>query len=398
MLFATSRAVVVRSAAYALAAATLIMPLAARAYDGPVEKKTFTLPSYTTVSGKPIKDVRVGYETYGTLNAAGDNAIFVPHFFTATSHAAGKYAPSDAAPGYWDPIIGAGKPIDTDKYFVISADALVNLNTKDPKVVTTGPSTINPETGKPWGLAFPVVSYRDTVRVHKALVDSLGVKKLFAVAGASGGSIQAMEWAATYPDFVPRVVQVVGPGFDISPYVIEMLDVWMTPIRLDPKWNNGDYYGRDEPLDGVGSALKIITITTRAPGWAEKTYGYKPADAAREPAAAMGNLFAIEDALVKAGVARSKTIDANSLLYTSKANQLYRLTDDEVKGMKAKILFVPAASDLIFPPELSRRAAERYRAQGGVAEIAVIEGDGGHLEGVFNVAKQGEAIRAFLAK
>ena len=348
--------------------------------------------------GKTLKDVRVGYETYGKLNAAGDNAIFVPHFFTATSHAAGKYAPTDAAPGYWDPIIGAGRPIDTDKYFVISADALVNLNTKDPNVATTGPSTINPETGKPWGMAFPVVSFRDTVRVHKALVDSLGVKKLHAVVGASGGSIQAMEWAAAYPDFVQRVVHVIGPGFDISPYVIEMLDVWMTPIRLDPKWNNGDYYGRDEPLDGVANALKIITITTRAPGWAEKTFGYKPADAAKDPAAAMGNLFAIEDTLMKTGLARSKTADANSMLYTSKANQIYRLTDDEVKGMKAKILFVPASSDAIFPPELSRRAAERYRAQGGVAEVVVIEGDGGHLEGVFNVAKQGDAIRAFLAK
>jgi len=97
-------------------------------------------------------------------------------------------------------------------------------------------------------------------------------------------------------------------------------------------------------------------------------------------------------------VTRSKTADANSLLYTSKANQIYRLTDEEVKGIKAKILFVPAASDGIFPPEFSRRAAERYRAQGGVAEVVVIEGDGGHLEGVLNVAKQGEAIRAFLAK
>jgi len=398
MLIALSRARTARIAASALTVALLLACAAVRAYDGPVEKKVFELPSYTTVGGKTLKNVRVGYETYGKLNAAGDNAIFVPHFFTATSHAAGKYAPTDAAFGYWDPIIGAGRPLDTDKYFVISADALVNLNTKDPNVTTTGPSTINPETGKPWGMAFPVVTFRDTVRVHKALVDSLGVKKLQAVAGASGGSIQAMEWAAAYPDFVQRVVHVIGPGFDISPYVIEMIDVWMTPIRLDPKWNQGDYYGRDEPLDGVANALKIITITTRAPGWAEKTFGYKPADAAKEPAAAVGNLFAIEDTLMKTGLARAKTADANSMLFTSKANQLYRLTDDEVKGMKARILFVPAASDTIFPPELSRRAAERYRAQGGSAEVVVIEGDGGHLEGVFNVAKQGEAIRAFLAK
>jgi homoserine O-acetyltransferase len=398
MPFSNSRADLVRHATLAIAAGVLFMPLAGHAYDGPVEKKVFTLPSYTTTGGKTIKDVRVGYETYGKLNAAGDNAIFVPHFFTSTSHAAGKYAPTDAAPGYWDPIIGAGRPIDTDKYFVISADALTNLNTKDSNVATTGPSTVNPETGKPYGMAFPVVSFRDTVRVHKALVDSLGVKRLHAVAGASGGSIQAMEWAAAYPDFVQRVVHVIGPGFDISPYVIEMLDVWMTPIRLDPKWNNGDYYGRDEPQDGVANALKIITITTRAPGWADKTFGYKPADAAKDPAAAMGNLFAIEDTLMKAGIGRAKTADANSMLYTAKANQIYRLSDDEVKGMKAKILFVPASSDAIFPPELSRRAAERYRAQGGVAEVVVIEGDGGHLEGVFNVAKQGDAIRAFLSR
>ena len=118
----------------------LVAGLAA-AYDGPVEKKIFSLPSYTTVGGKTIKDVKVGYETYGKLNAAGDNAIFIPHFFSGTSHAAGKYQPGDAAPGYWDPIIGAGRPIDTDKYFVISADKLTNLNTKDPNVTTTGPAS-----------------------------------------------------------------------------------------------------------------------------------------------------------------------------------------------------------------------------------------------------------------
>jgi homoserine O-acetyltransferase/O-succinyltransferase len=378
-------------------AATLLIAAGASAYDGPVEKKSFTLASYTTVGGKTIKNVRVGYETYGALNPAGDNAIFVPHFFSATSHAAGKYKPADAAPGYWDPIIGAGKPVDTDKYFVISADALANLNTKDPNVTTTGPASVNPDTGKPYGMSFPVVSYRDTVRVHKALLDSLGVKKLHAVVGASGGSMQAMEWAAVYPDFVERVVHVIGPGFDISPYVLEMLDVWTLPIRLDPKWNNGDYYGRDEPVAGVAEALKIVTITARAHGWANQSFGYKWADAAKDPVADMGNLFAIQDTLNKAGAARAATTDANSMIYTAKANQLYNLGDD-VKKMKAKILFVPAKSDLIFPPELSQRAAERYRAQGGVAEVVVIDGEGGHLDGVFNVAKQGEAIRAFLAR
>src|SRR2546421_592077 len=139
--------------ALALVAIALFAATAA-GYDGTVDKKTFTLPSYTTVGGKTIKNVRVGYETYGTT--------------------------------------------------------------------------------------FPVVAYRDSVRVHKALVDSLGVKKLQAVAGASGGSLQAMEWGALYPDFVARVIHVIGPGFDIHPYVVEWLDVWVMPIRIDPKWNGGD--------------------------------------------------------------------------------------------------------------------------------------------------------------
>lgn len=387
----------IRHLRWLCALALTLAASAALAYDGPVEKKVFTLASYTTVGGRTIKSVRVGYETYGKLNAARDNVIFVSHFFSGTSHAAGKYKPSDLTPGYWDAIIGSGRPIDTDRYYVVSADTLANLNVKDPNTVTTGPASIDPDTGKPYAMTFPVVSMRDSVKVHRALLDSLGVKKLQAAVGASGGSIQAMEWAALYPDYVARVIHVVGPGFDIHPYVVEMLDLWSFPIRLDPRWNRGNYYGKEEPVDGVAQSLKIVTVTTRHFGWAEKTFGYKWADPARNPAGAMENRFGIEDALEKAGVARAKNTDANSLLYMAKANQLYNL-GDEVKKMKARILFVPARTDMIFPPELSERAAERYRAQGGVAEVAVIEGDGGHLDGVFNVAKQGEAIRAFLSR
>ena len=143
----------------------------ALAYDGIAKKEVFTLPSYTTVSGKTLKNVRVGYESYGTLNAAKDNVVLICHFFTGTSHAAGKYKPEDTAPGYWDPIIGAGKAIDTDKYFVISSDTLLNVNIKDPNVATTGPSTIDPDTGKPYGMWSECpqvieVLHRDVVTRH----------------------------------------------------------------------------------------------------------------------------------------------------------------------------------------------------------------------------------------
>jgi homoserine O-acetyltransferase len=370
--------------------------IAAAGDVGLVEKKVFTLPSYTTVGGATIQDVRVGYETYGRLNEHGDNAIFVPHFYSGTSHAAGKYADSDVAPGYWNAVIGPGKAIDTDKYFVISADTLVNVNAKDPNVTTTGPASINPATGKPYGMSFPVVAQRDSVRVHRALVDSLGVKKLAAAVGASGGSIQAMEWAALYPDFVKRVVHVIGPGFAIHPYVIALTDVWNTPIRLDPRWNGGDYYGREEPVDGVAQALKIVTFTALHWGWAERTFGYKPADEASPPGAALANQFQVEAALNKAGLARAGVVDANHMLYMSKANQLYRLTDAEVAGIKAKILFVPASSDVIFPPQLSVRALERFRAQAGRGELFTLQGDGGHLDGLFEIGQAAETIRTFI--
>ncbi len=361
------------------------------------EKKFFTLPQYTTVGGKPIKSVRVGYETYGRLNAAGDNAVFVPHFFSGTSHAAGRYKADDKAAGYWDAIIGPGKAIDTDKYFVVSADTLVNLNVKNPMVGTTGPATINPDTGKPYGSAFPVVSMRDFVRVHRALIDSLGIRKLKAVAGASGGSVQAMEWGAAYPELVERVIQVIGPGLDIHPYVIAMLDAWVAPIELDPNWKRGDYHGGPEPAAGLAQSLKLLTLTTVHFAWAEKLHGYKWASEGANPADAMGNLFAIEDALNKSGQARAGATDASHFVWMAKANQLYNLEKEQAR-IKAKVLFLPAKTDLLFPPELSRRAADKLRAQGNHVELYEIDGTNGHLDGLFSIGKVADQIRAFMEK
>jgi homoserine O-acetyltransferase/O-succinyltransferase len=361
------------------------------------EKKFFTLPQYTTVGGKTLKNVRVGYETYGKLNARGDNAIFIAHYFSATSHAAGRYKPDDKVAGYWDAIVGPGKAIDTEKYFVVSADTLVNLNVKSPQVGTTGPATTNPDTGKPYGSSFPVVTMGDSVRVHKALVDSLGVKKLAAVAGASGGSIQAMEWAVRYPELVERVIHVIGPGLDIHPYVIGLLDIWMMPIKLDPNWKGGDYFGGPEPNEGVAQALKTVTLTALHFGWAEKVHGYKWADDGKNPADAMGNLFAIEDSLYKTGASRAAATDAAHFVWMAKANQLYNLEKEQAR-IKAKVLFLPAKTDLVFPPELSRKWAEKLRAQGNQVELYEIEGTSGHLDGLFSIGKVADQIRAFLQK
>ena len=216
-----------------------------------VEKKTFELPTYTTAGGATIKGVKVGWESYGTLNADRSNAILVTHFFSGTSHAAGKYKPErQGRRAIGTPIIGPGKAIDTNKYFVLSSDTLVNLNANTPNVVTTGPATINPDTGKPYGTSFPVVTMRDFVNVQKALLDSLGIRKVKAVVGASMGALQAYEWAVAYPDMVERIVPVIGAAGG-DPFLIAWLDVWAQPIRLDPKWNGGDYYGQEPPKEGL---------------------------------------------------------------------------------------------------------------------------------------------------
>ena len=354
-----------------------------------VEKKTFALPSYTTAGGATIKNVKIGWEAAGTLNADKSNAILITHYFTGTSHAFGKYAEADKTPGYWDYLVGPGKAIDTNKYYVLSSDTLVNLNVNLPTVVTTGPASIDPDTGKPYGMRFPVVTMQDFVNVQKALIESLGIKKLKAVVGASMGSLQAYQWAASYPGSVERVVAIVGtPRGDA--FLIGWLDVWSAPIRLDPKWSGGDYYGKEPPVEGLKLALKLITLQASQSEWAAKAFGIAPADPAKPPAAAMDNKFKIEAALETIAASRASVGDANSLLYLAKANQLMNV---DPASIKLPVLVLYAPTDLIFyAPRVEAEAKEMN------AETEQLPGPLGHINGLVNVAQQGDKIKAFLAK
>jgi len=223
------------------------------------------------------------------------------------------------------------------------------------------------------------------------------VKKLVAAAGASAGSLQAMQWAAEYPGYVERVIHVIGPGLDIHPYVLELANVWAGPIKLDPNWKGGDYYGGAEPNEGLAQALMVVSFTTLHFGWAEKVHGYKWAAEGKNPADAIGNLFAIEDALQKSGQGRAAANDAGHFVWMAKANQLYNL-EKEQSRIKAKVLFLPAATDMIFPPALSRKAAEKLKAQGNTVELYEIEGTSGHLDGLFSIGKVADRIKAFIEK
>jgi homoserine O-acetyltransferase/O-succinyltransferase len=367
-----------------------LMSIAANAGVGVVEKRVFLLPAYTTVGGDTIREVRVGYETYGKLNARGDNAIFVAHFFTGTSHAAGRYRPQDKRVGYWDAIIGPGRAIDTDRYFVISADTLVNV-TRGVSAITTGPSSLSPETGRPYGASFPLLRPRDFVRVHRSLVDALGVTKLQMVIGASAGAIQAMEWAAAFPEMVERVGHVTGPGLALQQTLARLFDIWMRPLPA----RRSDEVSKHQAF---GSRMPDIASLAAARSDPMGEQGrFIRAQADRTPVDIIPNLLSIEELLKRSGIAGAMAFDVSALAWAARAYQLYDL-EAEATRIKARVLFVPAKGDRLFPPSMSRSAADRLRAQGNVVELVELDGPNGHHEGVVGIAQAGEAMRAFLAR
>lgn len=379
---------------------TIIPTISAMAYEPLVEKNVFEMPSYTTMGGKSIKNLKVGWESYGSLNSSRDNVILICHYFTGNSHAAGKYSSEDKTPGYWDSIIGSGKAIDTDKFHVVSVDSLVNLGTGNPRVVTTGPASINPETGKPYGMTFPIVTIRDFVNVQKALLEALGVKKLHAVMGPSMGSLQAYEWASAYPEMVSRVVPVIGAGW-ADGNLIAWLNIWAAPIMLDPNWNGGDYYSGEPPLKGVAQALKIVTLHAQHWEWANGVFGRAWAEEEKNPLDSFTNQYKIEAVLEDIGRSRAKNSDANHFLYLVKANQLF-LTGhgkSSIKGLQrinSPTLIIHTDEDLIFFPEEVRRTAALISSDGTPVEIVELQGNRGHLNGVLNIKQAGGKIKTFL--
>lgn len=374
----------------------------ARADDLIVEKKIFSMPSYTTVAGVPIKDVKVGWESWGKLNADKSNAILVNHFFSGTSHAAGKYTADDKVPGYWDAIIGPGKAIDTNKYFVLSSDTLVNLNTGSDKVITTGPASIDPATGKPYGMTFPVVSIADFVEVEKALVESLGIKKLHAVTGASMGALQTYQWAAAHPDMVDRIMPVIGTA-EADAYLTGWLDIWAAPILVDPNWAGGNYYGKEPPLKGLAAALAVVSHHASQWEITDEQNGHQWADPARDPAKSFDAEFRIQATLRAAGLARAKVSDANHFLYLVKANQLYapggaQTAEEAAAKIKAPTLLISQPKDLVFTSSAIDATVAALKKAGVPVETFHLEGKRGHLDGVVSMAQATDVIRAFLAK
>ncbi|TAZ55602.1 E22 family MetX-like putative esterase [Rhizobium ruizarguesonis] len=373
----------------------------ALAYEPLVEKREFTLKNFVTRGGRTVPEMRLGYETYGTLNDAKDNAILIPHYFSGNSHAAGKYREADVSAGYWDAIIGSGKPIDTDKYFVVSVDTPVNLGANDPNVITTGPATINPKTGKPWGMDFPIMTIGDFVDTQKGLMERLGIEKWHAVMGASMGGLQSYEWAARYPDKLERVIPVISSGW-ADANLIAWLDVWASPIKLDPNWNGGDYYTGQAPKAGLAQALKTLTLQANSAEWTDGTFGRDWAIEGADPGQSWANDYKVVTKLNEAGAARVAQSDANHFLYLARANQLFvagQPKDSLYKGLldiDVPVMLIYTDEDLIFPGNAVRETGTIIKTDGTPVEFVELEGTRGHMDGLLSIAQAGERIRAFL--
>ena len=390
-----------RLCTFALATLALYLPLAAKAYEELVTKEVFEIPLYNTVGGQVIRQVRVGFESYGHLNASGDNAILICHFLTGTSHAAGKYRSSDPQAGYWDSIIGEGKAIDTNKYFVLSADTLANLGLGDPNVITTGPSSINPATGRIYRLTFPILTIQDFVRVEKALADKLGIKKFVLVMGASMGAMQTLEWATDYPEMVDRIIPVTSSGFESNAYFIQTLHNWSYPILMDPAWSHGDYYGKRQPIRGLSQALAEVTLSSRSPAWAQKLFANRIAFEGQHPLQQWQNKYAIEETFTQAAEARSKISDANHFLYLVRAQQLFKAgnygdVQQAIERVQAKSLFISAPSDLLFFPSYASSSVQELKAAGKKARYIELNGFGGNLDGITAIESVSDQIKEFI--
>jgi homoserine O-acetyltransferase len=361
------------------------------------EKRRVIIPELTLLGGAVLKDVPAGVETYGRLDAARENAILVCHYFSGTSHAAGRYRAEDEKPGYWDAIIGPGKAVDTDKFFVISVDSLCNLNAFDQNVVTLGPASPDPATGKPYGLRFPAVAIADFVRLQRAVLAQLGIEKLHAVMGPSMGGLQTFEWAASYPDRVGRIIPAIAaPNF--GAWLTGWLSLWAQPIKLDPAWRGGDYYETGAPVAGLEAALRLLMLSALDAGWADDMVGRglreggDPGDIAQEP-------YAIEQTLTLGARERMALMDANHMLYIVRANQTFvpgagagaRDADEGLGRIKAPALVIYAPQDQVFRAEWIEAAAQKIGA-----ETFRLFGPYGHYNGILKIADAAARIRGFL--
>ncbi len=344
-------------------------------------------------SGGSIPELRQRYETYGRLNAAKDNAILICHALTGDHHCAGVYSLEERKQGWWNFMVGPGKPINTSKYFVICSNALGGCQG------SSGPGSINPETGKPYNLDFPKLTVRDMVRAQSLLLDSLGIERLHAVVGGSMGGMQTMQWVIDYPERVGRYI-ALACGARHTAQAIAFNDTGRQAIITDPGWQQGNYSTDAAPDQGLAVARMMAHITYLSDVGMQSKFGRKRRASAKEH---FDVEFEVESYLRYQGKSFVTRFDANSYLYLTKALDRFDLHSPEsldatLSPVTAPGLVVGFTSDWLYPPQGNRELVEALLRLGKDASYAELEMDYGHDSFLVRAPKLYKLIRNFLER
>jgi len=341
----------------------------------------FTFDSLSLQNGSQFGPVTLAYETWGTLNATGDNAILITHALTGSAHAHDPERPDDAKAAWWNLLIGPGRPFDTSQYFVICSNILGGC------YGSSGPTSLDPRTGRPYGMRFPVVTIRDMVTAQRKLIEHLGVRQLAIVAGGSIGGQQALEWAVIYPELV-RNVAVVAATAALTAQAVAFSEVGRQAIMADPHWQGGDYPPGQGPSAGLAIARMLGMITYQSEEAMEMRFARQPASDMSIPAPGgfsdFGGRFDVEGYLYYQGAALVRRFDANSYLYISRAMDLYDVSEGypsleaALSRIRSRALFIGIRSDFLFPAARVRWLADKVRSLGGDAIYVELDSPHGH--------------------
>lgn len=368
---------------------------------GSAEKKyhTFAEPPDELLleSGARLGPITIAYETFGSLSAKRDNAILVAHAFSGDSHLAGRYASDNEEdkPGWWEFMVGPGKGIDTDRYFVICANILGSC------MGSTGPSSLNPATGQPYGLDFPMVTIGDMVETQKRLIDHLGIDKLLAVIGGSVGGMQVLEWCVRYPQMV-RAAIPLATTMRHSALAIAFNEIARQAIMADPNWNGGDYYHGPGPDLGLAVARMVGHVTYLSDEAMRRKFGRRLQDK-NDFSFGFDADFQVESYLRHQGSKFVRRFDANSLLYITRAADYFDLIErnpagnpPKQPGAETKYLVISYSSDWLYPTYQAKELVQHLKRQGCDVSFCEIEADCGHDAFLIPDERLEKLLRGFL--
>ena len=344
-------------------------------------------------SGRILGPITLAYEVYGELNADRSNAILVAHAWTGGAHLAGRYSEDDPKPGWWDAIVGPGCLLDTDRYCVICSNVIGSC------FGSTGPTSINPKTGKRYNLSFPVITVRDMVRAQQLLIDHLGIDRLVTVLGGSMGGMQALEWATQYPDRISSaIVLATSPRPSAQAIALNAVARWA--IFNDPTWKKGEY--KKNPKDGLALARGIGHITFLSDESMTSKFGRR--FSAKDGLFDFFGQFEVERYLTYNGYGFVDRFDTNSFLYLAKALDLYDVAwgceslAEAFEPVKAPIQFFAFTSDWLYPPAQTEEMVTALHNLDKPVEYHLINSPYGHDAFLLEHETFTPQVREFLSR